>query len=252
MSASSAVSRVVNYVHRHGLAATLRRARLGLWRAFFAGRKVVFYCDLNNQDTVPLNLTNTFQVQRFAELSDLSPLHLGMITSFWNFKIANRNLRERFEKGAVLWLALCKDQLAGYGWTLRGRTIEPYFFPLAKDDVHLFDFHVFPDYRGRGVNPYLVNHILDRLAKDAAGRAFIETAEWNYQQLSSLRKTRFRYLGMVSSLRLFGHSFVSWKRNRATAEEQKSAVVTFQSTNADAIACPNSPENQLYRQPERR
>ncbi len=35
-------------------------------------------------------------------------------------------------KGALLWLIKSEDGLAGYGWTLQGRTIEPHYFPLAS------------------------------------------------------------------------------------------------------------------------
>ena len=77
------------------------------------------------------------------------------MTSFWNPKLAHRNIKERFDKGASLWLIKFEDRLAGYGWTLQGRTIEPHYFPLGQDDVHLFDFHVFPKYRGRGLTLFL-------------------------------------------------------------------------------------------------
>ena len=78
---------------------------------------------------------------------------LQEMTSFWNPKLAHGTSIERFETGASLWLIKSADKLAGYGWTLQGRTIEPYYFPLGKDDVHLFDFHVFPQYRGQGNKP---------------------------------------------------------------------------------------------------
>src|SRR5215469_1115356 len=146
MSVSSSISRLTEYYRRHGLAATLSRAQLGLRRAFFASRMVVFYCDLHRQYVAPLNPPGTFYVECLAALAELRPEYRAKITGFWNSELANRNLQERFGRGALLWVALCGDQLAGYGWTLNGQTIEPYYFPLAKDDVHLFDFHVFPDF----------------------------------------------------------------------------------------------------------
>jgi ribosomal protein S18 acetylase RimI-like enzyme len=89
-------------------------------------------------------------------------------------------------------------------------TIEPYYFPLGPDDVHFFDFYIFPSYRGRGINPYLVGQILHHVAEDNAGRAFIEAKEWNEAQLSSLRKTAFRRLGSVRTLRVPGSNLVLW------------------------------------------
>lgn len=184
---------------------------------------VVFYCDLNEQCLPPVNIPKAFRVERLTSLSDLSPHRLQEITSFWNPKLANRNIRERFEKGVSLWLVECEDQLAGYGWTLKGNTIAPYYFPLGPHDVHLFDFHVFPHFRGRGINPYLVGTILGQLTSDCGARAFIEAAEWNEAQLSSLRKTPFRYLGSVRSFTILGHTFGSWTRSDAVAQTQESS-----------------------------
>ena len=60
----------------------------------------------------------------------------------------------------------CEDRLAGYGWTLQGQTIEPYYFPLAPDDVQLFDFYVFPKFRGRAIHWLLTGHILHAMAAE--------------------------------------------------------------------------------------
>lgn len=210
MSVSSSILRFTEYYKRHGLAATFSRARLAGQRALFAGRMVVFFCDLDERRLPQVNVPKALRVERIQDLIELNPEHLQAITSFWNPKLAGRNIRERFEKGASLWLVECEGQLAGYGWTMQGKTIAPYYFPLGSNDVHFFDFHVLPPYRGRGINPYLVGQILGGLATDCAGRAFIEAAEWNGAQLSSLRKTPFRYLGSVWSLTIFGRTFVLW------------------------------------------
>jgi ribosomal protein S18 acetylase RimI-like enzyme len=167
-------------------------------------------------------------VERLQALTELSAERLQAMTSFWNPKLANQNIRERFEKGASLWLVECEGQLAGYGWTLQGQAIAPYYFPLGPDDVHLFDFHVFPYFRGRGINPYLIGQILDGLATNGAGRAFIEAAEWNGAQLSSLRKTQFRCLGSARSFTILGHIFVSWIRSDGVMQMHKDAEPTDQ------------------------
>jgi GNAT superfamily N-acetyltransferase len=189
---------------------------------------VVLYCDLDERRLPPVNVPKAMRVERIRALGELSAEHLQAMISFWNPKLANRNIRERFETGASLWLVESEEQLAGYGWTLQGQTITPYYFPLAQNDVHLFDFHVFPHYRGRGINPYLIGQILDGLATNGAGRAFIEAAEWNDAQLWSLRKTPFRYLGSVRSFTILGHTFVSWMRSDAVLQMHKGAEPTDQ------------------------
>jgi hypothetical protein len=218
MNISSAISRTKEYYRLHGMVAMLKRAGIQGKRALFNSRMVVFYCQLDERRLSPAIASRTMTVTRVRTLAELSATHFKIMTSFWNPKLANRNIRERFEKGAMLWLIECEQQLAGYGWTLQGSTIEPYYFPLTQNDVHLFDFHVFPAYRGLGVNPYLVGQILDRLATCCSGRAFIEAAEWNVAQLSSLRKTPFRRLGSVRSLTLRGRTFVSWMKSGVVAQ----------------------------------
>jgi GNAT superfamily N-acetyltransferase len=236
MAIANSISRLTDYYRRHGVGATIRRVSLAVKRELFSRRMVAFYCELGKQTTGPINIPSSLKVERLRKLAELSPHDLQEMTSFWNPKQAKRNIRERFDKEALLWLIRSGDTLAGYGWTLHGRTIEPYYFPLAQDDVHLFDFYVFPQYRGKGINSCLVIHILLNLATHCRGRAFIETAEWNEAQLSSLRKTPFRCLGWVRSFTMFGHTVVSWVEKERVGQLQKG---TEQCDEALTIARPH-------------
>ncbi len=221
MGVSNSISRLADYFVRHGLGATIHRARIAGRRKLFAGRMVVFYFELNEPRLFPADIPKAFAMERVEALAGLKAEHLEAMTSFWNPKLASKNIQERFGKGASLWLVESEGRLAGYGWTLQGNTMEPYYFPLAKDDVHLFDFHVFPCYRGRGLNPCLIRYILATLATKCKGRAFIEAAEWNDAQLSSLRKTSLRCLGLVRSFTILGHAFSSWTENPAAVQMHK-------------------------------
>ena len=204
----------------------MRRASLAARRALFASRMVLFYCDLAAQSSPPTALPSLLKAERHRNQTDLSPRDLQEITGFWNSELAGRRIKERFELGASLWLIKVEDHLAGYGWTLQGHTVEPHYFRLAQDDVHLFDFHVFPQYRGRGMNPLLVSYILHSLAAECQGRAFIEAAEWNQAQLSSLRRTPFRRLGSARMFTLLRHTIVCWDNNNAMEQEQRNDLST--------------------------
>lgn len=215
MGTSTSISRLRVYYARNGFWSTVRRAGLAAKRALFSSRSVLFYCDLSTQIAPLDDLPSFLRVERKNTAAELSPEDLQAMTSFWNPKLARRNIKERFEKGASLWLIRFDGKLAGYGWTLRGRTIEPHYFPIGQDDAHLFDFHVFSQYRGRGMNPYLVTQILCNLATERVDRAFIEAAEWNRPQLLSLEKTPFHHLGYASKVTLFGRALVCWGENTA-------------------------------------
>jgi len=210
MGISTSITRLSEFYRRHGSWATIRRASVAAMRALFSGQSVLFYCDLARLITPVPALPSFLKVERKRSSAELRPEDLEALTSFWNPKLANRNLKERFGKDSSLWLIKSFDRLAGYGWTLQGRTIEPHYFPLGYDDVHFFDFHVFPQFRGRGINPLLVTYILQSLAAEGASRALIEAAEWNQAQLSSLSKTQFRRLGRARKVTVFGRTIVSW------------------------------------------
>jgi ribosomal protein S18 acetylase RimI-like enzyme len=223
MAIPASISRLTAFYARHGLAATVRRASLAARRALFSGRMVLLYSDLAAQSLSPADLPSFLKVERKRDETELSPQDVHEITNFWNPKLARRRIKERFDLGASLWLIKSEGWLAGYGWTLQGHTVEPHYFRLGTDDVHLFDFHVFPQFRGRGLNPVLVSYILRSLAVDCQGRAFIEAAEWNQAQLASLGRTSFHRLGSARKFTLFRHTIVSWETNKSMRQSQDSS-----------------------------
>jgi ribosomal protein S18 acetylase RimI-like enzyme len=239
MSISSSVSRFTVYFKRRGFRATVRRVGLAARRSLFSSRMVLFYCDLPTISLPTADLPSSLKVERHTNRNDLSPQDLQEITSFWNPQQARRNIKERFELGASLWMVKLEDKLAGYGWTLRGRTVESHYFRLGQDDVHLFDFHVFPQYRGRGVNPLLVSYILRSLAAECQGRAFIEAAEWNQAQLASLRRTPFHRLGSARKFTLFRQTMVWWDENKTVEQERGVKKQSIAATGREGAKIPD-------------
>lgn len=181
----------------------------------------VFYCDLGTQATAAVNIPNSLKVVRLKSYAGLDQLDLQSMMSFWNPKLAHQNIRARFEKGASVWLVKSGETLAGFGWTLQGRPIEPYYFPLAKDDVQLFDFYVFPKFRGRAIHWLLTTYILQTLAAEGGTRAFADTGEWNRAQLASFKMTPFRLLGWVRTYRILGRTFTRWVENETDQRGRK-------------------------------
>jgi len=213
MAISTAISRFSSYSRRHGLWATVGRTGVALKRALFSSRSVLFYCDLATQTSPPRELPAFLKVERRKSLAELNPEELEAMTSVWNPQLVQRNMRERFGLGASLWLIKSRDTLAGYGWTLQGRTVEPHYFPLGPNDVQFLDFHVFPKYRGRAIDWFLMTQILHRLAIEGLGRAFGEAAEWNQASIASFKMTPFRQMGVAKKWTIFGRTIVSWGNN---------------------------------------
>ena len=217
MAILQSISRLAAYYKRHGFVATVGRFSLQAKRTMFSNRMVIFYCDLATLAPAATEMPSRLKVVRHRTQADISPQDLQQITSFWNPDLARHNINNRFALGASLWLIRMEDKLAGYGWTLQGRTVEPHYFPLGKDDVQFLDFHVFPKYRGRALDWFLITHILHELAKEGRARAFGEAAEWNKASLSSFGMTAFRRLGFARKFRVFGRTMVRWEEGE-TAE----------------------------------
>jgi hypothetical protein len=187
----------------------------------FAGRMVVFYCDLDVRRMSRANISGPFRVERLRSLAELNPEQHRQMIEFWNPKLAD------------LWLVQHENELAGFGWTLHGQAIATYYFPLGSDDVQLFDFYVFARFRGRAIHWLLTNHILNELAAEGRTRAFADTGEWNDAQLASFTMTPFRPLGIVKTYKMFGQVLTCWapfelasyKRKITTGKRQPVKIV---------------------------
>jgi ribosomal protein S18 acetylase RimI-like enzyme len=188
----------------------------------------LFYCDLNQY--APARMLETassgLEAERKLSQQELDPSDLERIVNFWNPKAVRRNMRNRFQMGASLWLARSAGKLAGFGWSLTGVTVEPHYFPVGPNDVHLFDFLVFPEFRGRGINPYLVGQILKTMASEGRSRAYIEAAEWNHSQLTSLSKTGFQWMGNARKITVLGRTIVQWSGPKSSVRSTVDSAVS--------------------------
>jgi RimJ/RimL family protein N-acetyltransferase len=171
---------------------------------------ILYYCPLPVENGAgPLDLDVERVVQATLAESDL----MRLINS-WNTKVRARQITERFEAGSELWLVKVDGELAGFGWSIRGHTIEPHFFPVQPNDVHLFDFFIFSEFRGKGINGALLMNILARVSREEISRAYIECAAWNEAQIRSLRKTTFRRYAEAVKVTFHGRPIVFWHKWR--------------------------------------
>jgi GNAT superfamily N-acetyltransferase len=232
------VSRFAAYYSRHGFGATIRRLSEEMRRVSLNHHHVVFYCDLSKQTTSPVKLPSSLKVERLKSYAELSIKDLEEITSFGDSKQTHRNILDRFEQGASLWLIWSGDMLAAYSWTVRGHAIEPYYFPLAPNDVRLFDFLTFPKFRGRAILWFLLTHILHTLRGEGAARVFGAVEEWNQASLSLYKMTPFQRLGLVRMYKVFGYTLIRWVDRKTRQQVQKEA----ERRNREPGDCNRSPE----------
>ena len=214
MSISHAVSRLSTYYRRHGFRASAERAWLFVRQSFSSGKMVVFYWDLTGHskssanDSLPDHLT----VERKSSREEIDSSDWSQIINFWNPEICEPLFSLRLKQGATIWLLRSEGKLAGYIWTVIERTLDPYYYPLAAGDAHLYDSLVFPEYRGRRFHLYLLNYVMTEMKAQNMSRAHFDVAEGNRASLSSTAKTAYpRHLvGVARKATFFGRTFVEW------------------------------------------
>jgi len=122
-----------------------------------------------------------------------------------------REFVSRLETGASIWIIYdLAGQALGYGCTMQDSTYKPHYFELLPGDVHLFDFFVHEDHRGKGINRHLMNEVLRAQKTRGMTRAHIECAAWNTSQIRSLSLTKFRHFADVMKLGLGSRRVVVW------------------------------------------
>jgi hypothetical protein len=192
------------YLWTHGPITTTQRAVLGLKRLRCLGKHVVFSCEL------PLPEPRGVNPLSIEAISSPDHADIQRVLTHWDERTATRMTSERFKLGAQLWLARRNSELVAYGWTIRGKPVSSHFFQFSPTDIHLFDFVVFPEYRGARINPNFVLAILSRLGQSGGRRAFIECLAWNVPQLRSLSRTPFKQIGAGRKFEFCGHTAILW------------------------------------------
>jgi ribosomal protein S18 acetylase RimI-like enzyme len=205
----SALQRIALFYRRQGLLATIKRFFTALHRSFFLGRMIIYSCPMPFEGIGLSAKANKVDFER-ATNAHLSKDDYATVLDIGSIEERSRDIANRFELGSELWLAKVNGRVAGFGWTLVGKTVSPHYFTLGANEVHFFDFHVFPEYRGRGINIALIEKILTTLSAQPLSRAHIECAAWNHAQIRSLSKTPFHRQAEVIRITFLGRTIIIW------------------------------------------
>lgn len=203
-------SRISRYYRTHGLWETAVHTFVYLRRYALPEKVIVYVAELAEIGNPEENGAQDLRIECIMSADALCEPDLQALLAQRDPELMRSQIRERFSKGAWLWLAKLDSEIAGMLWTLRQTPLKPYYFPLLERDIHLFDDEVFPAFRGRGINPWLVTSVLAELGRQEASRAYIETAPWNHAEIKSLSKTPFRKLGVARKVRILRRTVTVW------------------------------------------
>ena len=218
--------KLIYYYKKHGILKLSFLACIRARRALLQNQDVMFYLDCSELSSNRYHSENSFKVERYEKIEDIPQKYLDR---FYRLKGGDKMIQPFFEKffnwEAVFWLALLNDEVVGYHWSINEGFEGFYDLPMTGKDSVLVASEVFPEYRGQGINPRMINHIAHELKKEGITRLFIGSKVWNKAQLRSIAKTNFHELGTTRTLRIFGRFITVWQRKelKRNSENDKPA-----------------------------
>ena len=161
-------------------------------------------CGGTELDLVPPLEVPGFQIECLSTMAEVERLNLELRSYPQLLPDDPHRLRAL---GALFWVGRVGGQLAALGASRRGAPMGHYFFPLMNNCVVLSHFATVPQFRGRGLYPALLVHILHQLAGTQIEYFVIECSDWNVGSQRGIERAGFRHIGYGKVTR---RSRLSW------------------------------------------
>ncbi len=204
------VKRLMNYYHKRGIWKTLLRFLEEPYQIIFKSNVALIYAELNEVNDSVLTLPPGIIIECKKTYSEANQPNMQKVIDYWINDDMMDKVKERFSKGAVLWILKLNGDIAGFTWSISGKTISPWYLPLTPHDVYIFDVLTFEQYRGQGLHPLLWNFLLRKLKMEGTSRAVAEIFTWNKSSLRVLEKSNYRKFSEVRRFRVFGRNITIW------------------------------------------
>jgi ribosomal protein S18 acetylase RimI-like enzyme len=206
------ILRLHRFNKKKGLVSTAREMVHRIARSLWKNRDVIFIMPCKHLPFSDRQIPAGYSLLSINSFEALSPSVAAVIESVGVHSIIHKNIKRRFASGARLWLLEHQEVPIGFVWSLVGKTLSPYYFPLQSNDVHLFDNEIFEQFRGKGHNSILIQQVSLRLSAEGADHLFIETGVWNKSELRSLIKNGFITIGIARKKKVRGKIVVIWEK----------------------------------------
>jgi hypothetical protein len=92
------------------------------------------------------------------------------------------------------------EDIAGYQWSIRGYFLKRWFVNLDPDDLVIYGAVTFNAFRGRGIHPATIRHIIETEATDDVD-VYCDATEWNVVAQRNIEKSGFRANAVVPALK---------------------------------------------------
>lgn len=127
-----------------------------------------------------------YKIECYEKFNDIPLKWQEMIKSYSENTI--EILRLEMEKNGILWLAILEQQIVGYMMSRYGRHFKKWYVDLQADDIVLGFGQTYPDFRGKGIAPLLMNHIIMNSLQQQESKAYADCRISNTSSIRSIEK----------------------------------------------------------------
>jgi ribosomal protein S18 acetylase RimI-like enzyme len=202
--------KAILYYRKNGFWSSLKQLFVKIHKAMFPEPDIIYYADLVGLPAKESAGPDAIRIVERKTAAEITAEEREVLFDQIGKKLIEPQLTERFARGASAWFVYWKEQFAGMVWTLAGDTMEPFYYFIPPQDVHVFNNVIFPAYRGKGINPVLIETVLARLSERGYVRAYIETLVSNLAERKSLARTRFRPMGIARKKKYGDRQITCW------------------------------------------
>jgi GNAT superfamily N-acetyltransferase len=204
-------------MRKHGFRGLCLQVAERAYKAVFRDAEILFAVDALDISRREITSSGQIAVERFDRLDQISPDQMEKLAKQkGGIELLVAELESFFTRGGVFWLIRCDGEPAGYHWSVRAGLHNFCFFPMTERDAVLMSSEIFPEFRGRGLNPAMIQHVLQELTNEGITRMYISCKIWNHANQRSIPKTSFRKIGTARVFRLFGRRLVFWSQVNVT------------------------------------
>jgi ribosomal protein S18 acetylase RimI-like enzyme len=173
----------------------LQQILRGAWRRIAQSKNHVFV--RHRGGTMP-PLPAGLAIHRFDQERDIPPRWLEFIRARKGEGYL-QIMRQEFAEHGVLWLAIMDEQVAAYQWSRLGRYTPRWFVAVADNDVLIFATVTMEGFRGRGIGPAMMCHIINSETA-LCGEAYVDCAVWNRPAIRFIEKAGFHRIATLTPL----------------------------------------------------
>ena len=219
----SNVSKVKSYWKEYGVLGLVKKAVFRVLLPVFSYNPIDYYVisgppQTRHQPRCPLEI-------RKGSMEDIDLI--VEVLSDKDEAVVRKQIEYFLDKGGELFLAFSEGRLAhvarlyNYPGICEVHPLEvgP-FIKLKVDEVYIGHCRTHPDFRGKGIYPVMLQHIMGYVAEKNKKRCFGSVTPGNLASIKGMKKAGFSFIQRKRKFRLFGKMFNNqWVSSKLSGPE---------------------------------